>query len=393
MTRVRVATTGDRRDGRLYGLAGFALAPAVLALLAVRFGLPYPVMACTVLLLSWGNFGGHLVRSVRSEPIVATAGFVVAGFAAGCFGYYAVSLVVDAAVDWPLVAFLSASGALLGALLRAVLFERDDPLVMMAVGLLLWLFADLPGAVDPSQIALALAVTAVFGYLSYALETASLPGMLTGVFLGLQTIVLGDVGWFLLLLTFFGLGGLSTKFRYDRKADRGIAEENEGARGSSNVLANSLVGLFAVLAYAASPAYAALPPADLFLFAFAGSIAAAMSDTLSSEIGGVFDNPRLITTFERVEPGTDGAVTWQGEIAGLAGAVLIAVIAAVMFDAVSAVGAGVVVLGGIVGMTVDSLLGATVEDWLLGNEGVNFAATLAAGVAAALVALALGIPA
>ncbi|MFN7132546.1 MAG: DUF92 domain-containing protein [Myxococcales bacterium] len=33
-----------------------------------------------------------------------------------------------------------------------------------------------------------------------------------------------------------------------------------------------------------------------------------MSDTLSSEIGGVFDSPRLITTLERVPPGTDGGV-------------------------------------------------------------------------------------
>jgi len=386
------ARPGDRRDGRLYGLAGFALAAAALALLTVRFEMPMPVYAGTVLLLSWGNLGGHLVRSVYDEPIVATAGFVVAGFAAGTAGQYAVALQHGAAggVEWPFVAFLAASGALLGALLRAVLFERDDPLVMVSVGLLLWLFADLPLDPEPTRIAVALAVSAFLGYLTYALRTASLPGMLTGVFLCLQTIVLGDYGWFLMLVTFFGLGGLSTKFRYEEKKTRGIAEENEGARGSGNVLANSLVGLFAVLGAAASPTHTTVAP-EVFLFAFAGSIAAAMSDTLSSEIGGVFDNPRLITTLKRVEPGTDGAVTWQGELAGFAGAVLIAGIAVVSFESVTTVGAGIVVFGGVVGMTVDSLLGATVEGWLLENEGVNFAATLAAGVAAGVAAVASGV--
>jgi uncharacterized protein (TIGR00297 family) len=384
------ARPGDRRDGRLYGLAGFALAAAGLALLSVRFGMPASVYVGSVLLLSWGNLGGHLVRSVRDSPIVATAGFVVAGFVAGSAGLYAGTMLVGASIDWPLVAFLAASGGLLGALLRSVLFERDDPLVMVSIGLLLWLFFDLPLDITTARIAVALAVTVAFGYVAYALETASLPGMLTGVFLGLLTIVLGDYGWFLMLISFFGIGGLASKFRYAEKQRRGIAEENEGARGSGNVLANSLVGLVAVLAAAASPSHTTLPW-ELFLFAFAGSIAAAMSDTLSSELGGLFDDPRLITTFERVEPGTDGAVTWQGELAGFAGALVIAGIAAAMFQPVDAVGAGVVVAAGAVGMTVDSLLGATVEGWLLENEGVNFAATLAAALAAMAFALASGV--
>jgi uncharacterized protein (TIGR00297 family) len=190
-------------------------------------------------------------------------------------------------------------------------------------------------------------------------------------------------------MTFFGVGGLAAKFRYEEKRERGIAEENEGARGSGNVLANSLAGLVAVLGAAASPSLTTLPRV-LFLFAFAGSIAAATSDTLSSEIGGVFDGPRLITTFERVAPGTDGAVTWQGELAGLAGAGLIAAIAFAMFDLVDPAGAGIVLAAGFGGMTVDSLLGATVEGRWLENEGVNFAATVSGALVAAGLAIAAG---
>ncbi|MDG5776435.1 DUF92 domain-containing protein [Haloarculaceae archaeon H-GB1-1] len=384
------ARPGDRRDGRLYGLGSFSLAAAGLALLAVRFELDLTVYVASVLVLGYGNLGGQLVRSVRPEPIVATGGFVAAGTVAGTLGQFVIVLATGGTVYWPLAVFFAVSGGILGALLRSVLFERDDPLVMVSIALLLWLFSDLPLHVSSTRIVVALAVTFALGYLSYAMETASVPGMLTGVFLGLLTIVLGDYGWFLILITFFGIGGLSTKFRYDRKQDLGLAEDNEGARGSGNVLANSLVALFAVLAAAASPSHTMLPE-TLFLFAFAGSVAAAMSDTLSSEIGGLYENPRLITTLRPVDPGTDGGVTWQGELAGLAGASLIAIIALEMFVRVTALGAGVIVAAGVAGMTVDSLLGATFEGRYVGNQTVNLLATLAAAIVSALLALATGL--
>jgi len=384
------ARPGDRRDERLYGLAGYALAIAALVLLATQFDLPTTVLVCAVFVLAWGNFGEHLTRTVTGEPIIATTGFVVGGFLSALAASVVTVRLTSEAFAIPSLAFFAASGALLGSLLRSVLFARDDPLVLLSIALLLWLFADLSVAVTVTRIAVALAVTVVLGFVSYALDTASLPGMLTGVFLGLLTIVLGDYGWFAMLITFFGLGGLSTKFRYERKAERGIAEENEGARGSGNVLANSLTALLAVLAAAASPTHIPLP-SQVFLFAFAGSVAAAMSDTFSSEIGGLFDDPRLLTTLERVEPGTDGAVTWQGELAGLFGAGIIAGIAALAFPSVGPPGVAVILGAGFVGMTVDSVLGATIEGRWFGNQGVNFLATLSAAVVGGLLAVGMGL--
>jgi uncharacterized protein (TIGR00297 family) len=383
------ARPGDRRDGKLYGLAGFSLAAAGLAILTVEFGLPNHVYVATVLLVAVGNLGDQLTQGWTSERVLSTAGFVTAGFVGAAAGQLAIVGWTDTAAAMPTVAFLAASGALLAALLRAVLFQRDDPLVMAVVAILLWLFASFPLEITTVRIAVALGVTVALGYVSYALETASLPGMLTGVLLGLLTIVLGDYGWFAMLIAFFGIGGLASKYRYDEKQARGIAEENEGARGSSNVLANSLVALVAVLAGAASPDLGI--SAQMFLFAFAGSVAAALADTLSSEIGGLYDNPRLITTFRVVDPGTDGAVTWQGELAGLVGAGLIAAIAYVAFGSIAPTGAAVVVAAGLIGMTVDSLLGATIEGWLCGNQGVNLLATLAAAIAGGSLAVALGL--
>ncbi len=383
------ARPGDRRDGKLYGLAGFALAAAGLSILTVAFGMPGYVYVATVLLVAYGNLGGQLVRQQGGERVLVTAGFVAGGFLAASAGQLLATWALGVTVPLPVVAFLAAGGALLGALLREVLFRRDDPLVMAVVAILLWLFATLPVAITTTRIAVALAVTVALGYVSYALETASIAGMVTGILLGLLTIVLGDYGWFAMLLAFFGIGGLAAKYRYEDKRARGIAEENEGARGTGNVLANSLVALLAVLGAAASPGLGMGPQA--FLFAFAGAVSAALADTLSSELGGLFDHPRLITSLEVVDPGTDGAVTWQGELAGFAGALVVAAIALAWFGSVDPAGAGVIVAAGLVGMTVDSLLGATVEGRLFGNQGVNFVATLVAALVGAGLALALGL--
>jgi uncharacterized protein (TIGR00297 family) len=399
------ARPGDHEERALYGLAGFALAAAGLALFVPLFGMPVFVFVASVLVLSGGNLVEAAVRQRRHEPVAATVAFIVGGTLVGVFGQLAVGLAAPAPTP-ALAVFFAASAALLGALVRLALFVRDDPLVLFSMGLLLWLLAALEPTITPVGIALALLVTAGFGALAYALDTASITGMVTGVLAGLLMVVLGGFGWFALLITFFGGGGLAGKFRYGRKRKRGLAEGNDGARGSANVLANSAVALGAVLAYAASPM---LPlTGSPFAFAFAGSLAAAMADTLSSEIGGLFDTPRLITTLEPVPPGTDGGVTWQGVVAGLFGAALIAVIG-LLFLPFSLAGAIAITLAGVAGMVVDSLLGARFEnravgelfagalaglafaDRRIGNQTVNFLATLAAALVCAALAAAIGL--
>ena len=393
------ARPGDHEDRRLNGLAGFALAATGLAVLtAVREApLPDGVFVAAVFAVAFGNLGRELVRTATTDDFLTTVGFAVGGFLAATAGQVAVAAVTDSLglARVPEFAFLAAVGALVAALLRSVLFARDDALVMVSVAFLLWLFGALVGTVPARLIAVGLGIAVAFGWLSYALEVASVPGMITGVLLSALTVVLGGYGWFAVLISFFSVGGLSSKFRYGEKRERGVAEDNDGARGTGNVLGNATVALLAVVAAAAAARF--LPGAvvfgwtlhDLFAFAFAGSIAAAMADTLSSEFGGLFDDPRLVTTLEPVDPGTDGAVTWQGELAGVVGAALVGGLAALLMPVGPAsTGFVVVAAAGVVGMSVDSLLGATVEGDRFGNQTVNFLATLSGAVAGVGFALA-----
>ena len=408
------ARPADRKQRRLNGLAGFALAATGLAVLTAlpEAPMPVPVFAAAVCTLAYGRLGRQFVRASTSDEFLTTAAFVVAGFLGGTAVQAAVAFVEPTAAGdagLPTFAFLAVVGALVAALLRAVLFVDDDPLVVVGVGFLLWLFEAITPSVTPSVVAAGLGVTVFLGWVSYALQTADVPGMLTGVLLGLVTVVLGGVGWFAALISFFGIGGLASKFRYDDKRERGVAQENEGARGTSNVLGNAAVALVSVVAYAAVlevelGASTVVGPVDLstvavlgvglptlWALAFAGSLAAAMADTLASEVGGLFDGPRLVTTLQRVEPGTDGAVTWQGELAGAAGAALVAGLAAgtMPVGGPTTLAAVIVLAAGVVGMTVDSLCGAVIEGDLVGNETVNFLATVAGAATAVAASLVL----
>lgn len=424
------ARPGDRKRGRLYGLAGFSLAIAGLALFATRFGMPATVFVGSVLVVIYGNLaeqlmGGMSKQGYRSsgmasgdggralvdresnqstretqsgrigrftgwagdDPLIPVGGFTLGGAVAALVGVGLLAELLGMPLHLPLVVFLAVAGSLIAALLRTVLFRRDDPLVLLSIGLILWLLADVTHQPAPARVGLGLALAVGFGALAYLIGAASVTGMLTGVVLALMAVVLGGYGWFAVLVSFFGLGGLVSKYRYEEKLERGVAQENAGARSSGNVLGNASAALVALLGFAASGRLGI--EGSVFLFAFTGSVAAAMSDTFSSEIGGLYDRPRLVTSFEVVAPGTDGGVTWQGMVAGCVGAVIIAGVGLPFFD-LTPLGVMIVVVAGIAGMTVDSLLGATLEGQLMDNQGVNLASTFAAALLAGGLALALG---
>ena len=380
------ASPADQLEGQLRDLVGFSLAATGLALLASLTGLPATVFAATVLLLVYGDLTAAVTGGAGTlRDVVA---FGAGGTVAAIAGLVAVGAATAAPVHVATGAYLAVTGALVAALLRELLAAPRDPVVMVGVAGLLWLLAALGITVAPVEFVLALAVAGGFGYLSWRLGTASLTGMLTGVAISLATIVLGGFGWFAILIAFFALGGLAAKYEYETKLEYGVAEANQGARTIRNVLGNAGVAVIAVLGFAASPDLGVEPV--LFAYLFAGSMSTAMADTLSSELGVLFGRPRLITTMETVETGTDGGVSLEGVLAGVGGAALVGALAVGLLEGVSPTGAAVIVAVGVAGMFADSLLGATLEGWVIGNQSVNFLATLVGGLLAPAAAVAAG---
>lgn len=371
------ADPAEERVGRLVGLTEFSVVAAIISAAVVLGAVTVELFVGVALLAGFGYLLAELAKVVRSDRLTETVGFIVGGFLG--FGIGFVLGVPEGPHDLANIGFLGMTGALAAALIRAATWSRHDGLIMFVVVLLLSALSVTP---DPTveTVAIATGISLVLAYLAMLIGAASVPGIVTGVLAVFMTIVLGGFVWVAMLVAFFGIGGLATKFRYQEKRRRGVAEPNRGARGTGNVLGNTAVGLLAVIAYA-SVANGQLWELT-FLFGFAGAMATALSDTLSSEVGGLYDDPWLITSFDRVAPGTDGAITVQGTLAGTAGAFVISGLFVGLSPGVGVAGGVIVGVAGVVGMVADSILGAMLEGRFVGNHGVNALATLSGAVVA-----------
>jgi len=273
-------------------------------------------------------------------------------------------------------------GVVAAVLLRAVLRNRDDALMIEALGvaMTMFLFEEINFQVDLTILVAATVIAFGFGYTSYRFRVADVSGLFSGAMIGIILIVFADVRWFLIMLTFFIIGAGATRYRYADKERLGVAQEHAGVRGYFNVFANGLVATGAAILYGVTgnPAFAAL---------FMGSVASAAADTAASEIGVTGKTPYLITTLRPVPRGTNGGVTLRGEAAAVAASAIVAAAAWVMGVADPRM-AVVTVVAGFVGTNVDSLVGATLENsGRIGNSGTNLTATFFGGVSGMLIYL------
>ena len=277
----------------------------------------------------------------------------------------------------PLVGALAETALLM---LRSILTNRKDGsmLSLIGVAMIITLFMDLEILVDMQLLAFAILLCAAFGYFAFRAKTIDMSGLFSLILFGVILIVCTrGFWWFFIVLAFFILGSLFTKFKYSRKAAMGVAQKKSGRRGYKNAFANAGVAVVACVLYAitASPIWAVV---------FLASIATATADTMASEIGVISKRkPVMITTLRPCEPGVNGGVSLAGELACIAGSAIIAVLG-FAFGIVPAWGAAAAFIAGFLGTNFDSLIGALVENkGHCGNAGTNLMATLFGGLVGA----------
>ena len=140
-----------------------------------------------------------------------------------------------------------------------------------------------------------------------------------------------------------------------------------GSDLQGSVVGSGSAGIACALAALATGSYA------MFQAGFVASFGSKLSDTLSSEIGKGFGKTTyLITTLKRVPPGTEGAVSLEGTLAGIAAA-LVYVLAALAVRQIDVLGALICVVAATVANVVESYIGATTQDSIdwLSNDVVN----------------------
>ena len=145
--------------------------------------------------------------------------------------------------------------------------------------------------------------------------------------------------------------------------------------------------LLALLAGAAAVRPGSDVAALLLTVAYAAAVATAAADTCSSEVGKAYGRRTfLITTLRPVPPGTEGAVSLEGTLAGLAGGAVVGAVGAAV-GLYSVPMAALVAVAGLLGSLVESALGTVAENkgWM-GNDLLNaFNTAAGAGIAVGLI--------
>lgn len=203
----------------------------------------------------------------------------------------------------------------------------------------------------------------VFGALSFFLNWLTLDGSTSAWLLGVITFGIAGIEGAAILLFFFISSSLLSKNSRSLDDIRELKFRRTGAQ----VWANGFwFGFFTLLGL--------LVDLELFKVAAYSSLAFATSDTWASEIGGnrIKGTTWSINGFQKVPPGTDGAISIAGTFAAVGGALSIGVLVGVLLPTNSLVMGILVASTGLVATFMDSWLGAHFQDQYLVNSTNRF---------------------
>lgn len=212
----------------------------------------------------------------------------------------------------------------------------------------------------------------VLMFVCYKFKKLTLPGSLAAGLIGLSVFLADHYRGLLLLLLFFILSVLATAHKKALKLKLNPQSSQPGGRTAAQVFANGGVAAICALLGVIDPER--LP---VYLVMMASSLASALADTLSSELGIVYGRQFYnVITFKQDVNGLDGVVSIEGTLIGAFGAFLVA-----FSFAGFSLTAVLIGFAGIIGNFSDSVIGATLErKGIIGNNFVNFLNTFIAAI-------------
>jgi uncharacterized protein (TIGR00297 family) len=229
--------------------------------------------------------------------------------------------------------------------------------------------------VKPIDVLVGAVFAGVVAFLAYRGRALTRGGAVAAFVVGTVTYAAGQWAFTAILLAFF-LPSVALS-RAGKARKRGLVDVGKsGPRDAMQVLANGGIATVCALLYGVThdPRWA---------WAFGGAYAAAAADTWGTEIGTlVRRRPRSILTLRPIPTGMSGGVTIAGTLAEIAGAVWVGLVAVVCltfhfvpnvlnsrfgpwpltpYDVQALISFPV---AGVAGATLDSILGATVQELL-----------------------------
>jgi uncharacterized protein (TIGR00297 family) len=304
--------------------AGIVLYPLAVCILIVAFRDKLVYAAVGWVIIAFGDGLATLVgRALPIAPLPwnreKSWGGLLAFLVAGSSAAFLIASYFD------YVSLVTIAAAVVAAIVETLPLGVDDNItVPFAAAVTLAIFGpNVPFHHQPHIVWGWVAANAVLALIGYALRSVDFSGMIAGIIVGTIIVIGGGVSLYFPLLTFFVIATLATKLGYKRKARAGLAEEKGGRRGWTHAVAN--VGVAALCAIAVWRGLLLLP-----LLMGITALATAACDTTASEIGQLFGRRAFLpATFKRVEPGTEGAISIEGTLAGIAAALIVAYVGTV----------------------------------------------------------------
>jgi len=206
-----------------------------------------------------------------------------------------------------------------------------------------------------ARLAIAAGVALAISLIAHRARSLDTGGAIAATVAGTLAVLAGW-RWAVLLVVYFVSASALSHFGAARKdAQTSGVVEKGGTRDAWQVLANG--GVFAL---AAGIAVAFPQHEHRWLALGIGALAASASDTWATEIGTLYGGaPRSILNWSPVPVGMSGGVTIVGAVAAIAGAAFIGLASLALGWPVRIAVASIV--GGIAGSTLDSILGATLQ--------------------------------
>ncbi len=244
----------------------------------------------------------------------------------------------------------------------------DNFVLPLTLSLIIGLSADriveLSGQIDGTMYLIGLGGGLLFGVGGYISNVLTADGAITGFFI--TTLMLGVGGYVpgLELLLFFVLGSGATKL-VTRIAGSTQAEFEKGSERRDAIQAVAKAGVPAILSFC----YVIFDN-EIFLLGLTGMMAAALIDTMATEVGIAFQGTpvKVLQPWKKAEPGDTGVLSAKGTLGGMGFGILFAI--AVYYTG-KLVGAWddylllpfviLVVIAGTLGMVTDSILGTTLQ--------------------------------
>lgn len=192
----------------------------------------------------------------------------------------------------------------------------------------------------------AMAVLALMAGFSFEKKWLTQSGAAAALWMGLLLLLCGSFRAFIAPGLFLVSGALLSKLNKP-------AKEKEG-RDARQVFSNGITGILCLCVYAITKNHDLLP-------VFCCSFAIAMADSVSSETGVYFKGKTIdIVTLKKSRPGMSGGISWQGTLAGLAAAVLLALLIRRPYE--FTIGQCMLIAAvGFAGMMADSVLGSLLQ--------------------------------